>query len=384
MANLASNQWKLFGELLPPNAEHFKGEDCCSLMDFIAGYNNGHCFFTGESGSKYLLTYQKGSSADTPCQQIFEIQALHEKPVSRLLKNTMPLTIAQYNVFARPFVVANDGQQERLESIPHFLLEEHKRLSSEHGGLDVICFNEVFADKPRQALKEALQKFGWAHQTEVIGGTGTGVFQSNGGVMVASRWPIERKAEFVFPISRHADAMAAKGVVYTCIRKSLSDVIQLNFHVFATHLQAWKDSADIRRQQVRHLKAFIHSQRIPSDEPVFVVGDLNIDPNIDEGEVNTILGILEGQQPTLVGDTQGTYDPANSLVVDDESGGKTAMYDYILPVGKFGSLLDPSVEVIRAQAAKPLSFGGGALSQQRTTSDLSDHYPLIAKMQVIH
>ena len=117
------------------------------------------------------------------------------------------------------------------------------------------------------------------------------------------------------------DCLADKGVMYAKINK-----LGKNYHVFGTHTQSQsgKGNADIRNNQFNIIRRFINEQNIPKNEPVFIMGDLNVDKLGQPELYQTMLQLLNATHPAIQGHPHST-----SGLVEAFSGGKK-IFDYIL------------------------------------------------------
>ena len=158
--------------------------------------------------------------------------------------------VLQYNVQLDPTIFINNGAAKRASIIPGVLKKVNK------GNIDVIVLCEAFEDTITKKLTNGLKKQGWKHKTEVLPAR-FGKFK-NGGVMIASKWPIVETKFHVYESSKGADGLVAKGVVYSKIKKRGKI-----FHVFGTHLQAWDEPSakKIRTKQIRELQKFTKQQK---------------------------------------------------------------------------------------------------------------------------
>ncbi len=239
-------------------------------------------------------------------------QQAHASKIAAVKVNcrcAMEFAAVTYNVFSRPTVLSPDGQAERLAAIPS-ALASHTRLRS----ADTITLCEAFSGPHRTQLIGALKEQGWVHATDVVGGGGLSMFL-NGGVLIVSKWPIDRQAQRVFSACAGSDCLASKGVVYARINKQGQC-----FHVLGMHLQAWGGETrdGVRVAQATEAAAFVQELGIPADEPVLYCGDLNVDAGSSPVQVQAVLDALSATCPDVQGTHQYTSDPmSNSLVGRD-------------------------------------------------------------------
>lgn len=236
------------------------------------------------------------------------------------------LDILVYNVFARPYVVSHDGQVERIERIGPAI----RRLERKRGlEIDLVAVAELF--RPDDVHTLARHLGGWSHtrvETTVSGNVA-------GGVVIFSRWPIVTSGREPYGTEcAGSDCLGDKGVVYAAVRPTAGALRDQKLHVFATHLQAWDVNAAVREGQLRIIHDFVQRQRIPADEPVFVVGDLNIDYWTDrrkpphQQELRRATSILGAVYPSIDPARKYTSDPSRNLLVgrDGAASGCEAAY----------------------------------------------------------
>ena len=176
------------------------------------------------------------------------------------------LNILTWNVFMRGFPMA-EYQSGRA-----------KMVGPKVPGYDVVAFNEVFDHDGEANLRESMKKMGYTHQTKVLGrGKSIGRGMWNGGVMIVSKHPIVKTDTAFF--GSHCDGgdcNSDKGVLYAKIDKSKKKGTHNYFHIFATHLnQAGKWS--VQEKQLEIVSGLIKKQKIPQDEAIIILGDMNVD-----------------------------------------------------------------------------------------------------------
>ena len=287
----------------------------------------------------------------------YVLNELHPVPAG----DSDTLNILTYNLYMRPPPFLN-GQLIRAQLLPERL-----------HGYDVIVFQEAFDYLPRRILLQRLA-MEYPYQTNVVGSNRQSVVQSNGGVVIVSRWPIEgTPSYYVYKACHGIDCRAAKGVIYARIIKEG----KRHYHIFGTHMQA-DDNGSARRErskQFKELKDFIHSKSISQFEPVLIAGDLNVNSVKDQAEYQLMLDKLDAGHPVRV-PTVGfpfSHDgKTNSLADGDRSN-----LDYVLYSKKHLRPIDsPSdsyneVRIIRSNEEwKELGF-------EHAYWDLSDHYPVL-------
>ena len=291
-------------------------------------------------------------------------------------------TVVQYNIMDRPFWVGHDGQRERVCRIPQALV---RNITSQEP-VDVLVINEGFVQVclPHVRLTDLLAYYGWPYYLAPISAWWK---PSNGGVFIASKWPITSSASVAYGACRGADCLAAKGVQYARIEKR-ADGHSKPYHVFGTHMQAWggAEAAEVRRRQAREIVAFIERQEIPPTEPVILAGDLNTrGPSTQLFE--ELLATLKMSMPIMVGERRATMDVDNTLF-----GRGPWLVDYVLLSAFHQRPQRATVEVLALRAEsdfaicveaplQPFYVPPDAATCAKTSHvrDLSDHYPVIGR-----
>ncbi|MFC1842531.1 sphingomyelin phosphodiesterase [Candidatus Dependentiae bacterium] len=209
-------------------------------------------------------------------------------PIPKVDNRSHVLHLFQQNLYMRPKVCcafANDGQIERAN-----IFFKEMLASGLESKPDVITLNEVFDLKSLNALVSEAKKYGYKYRTSVLAswsscfcsilGSGVKWFfgkkdkwptLSNGGVIIFSRFPIKKISQVTFSkeCSSKPDSIANKGCLYAKINKKGKI-----YHVFATHTDSV--SKEIRIKQYDVIKKFIEKQKIPKNQPVIIVGDMNM------------------------------------------------------------------------------------------------------------
>jgi endonuclease/exonuclease/phosphatase family metal-dependent hydrolase len=293
-------------------------------------------------------------------------------------------TVVQYNIMDRPFWVGHEGQRERVCRIPQALA---RRIAS-HEHVDVLVLNEGFSGVCVQSLRltDLLAHYGWTHHLPPIS---TWWKPSNGGIFIASKWPIATSQSMVYVACRHSDCLAAKGVQYARIEKMVGGRSKF-YHIFGTHMQAWggAEAAEVRKRQALEMAEFVERQSIPSTEPVLLAGDFNVRGPRSQ-PFHELIDTLKASIPDIVGDRRGTMDVDNTLF----SRGPWWV-DYVLPSAQHQRPTDASLEALALRAEREFAICVEAKLQPyyvgpythtctktRRVRDLSDHYPVIGRFE---
>jgi endonuclease/exonuclease/phosphatase family metal-dependent hydrolase len=313
------------------------------------------------------------------------------------------LRICLYNVMLTlPKPIRYNGQEERAKQIPDAL----EQLSSKVGNIDVFVFVELIAPSTRKLVLKKMKKLGWKFSSSLLSG---GFFSSpslkfvSGGVVVVSKYPIVYQKNHVFQNAcEGTDCWASKGAVFCRILKN-----GRHFGVLGSHFQAWDTppAKEIRAKQAQQCRMLIDSMGIDKSEPVIITGDFNVDIYTRPKEIQNLMKIMEAKTlPFEPGSYEFSCDPAtNHLVGNDED----SMYatesfprgcyqeyleknscpccpqqwlDYFSLSKNHGQALSGTmfVELLKSKSPFKMKFNA---TTDRTSRDLSDHYPVIAEFR---
>lgn len=300
-----------------------------------------------------------------------------------------------------PEPLRHNGQMDRAER----MAEELSKIKVRSSPVDVIALTEIISPAASKRVLADLARLGWKYQTCRV--SVNPFFDRlkvvSGGIIIASRWPIVQELQHVYrKCCTGMDCFACKGVKYCRLL-----VRGRYVNVFATHLQAWHNptARKTRLKQVHAIKSFINSISIPTDEPVVIAGDLNIDRYTDPS-LQKYLSVLKAKLPPVNENATHpfTSDPAtNGLVGNDDA----TMYvsprfpngcyddyinnmrcsccpqewldyilfstDHLIPVRSF-------MVSAMLKASRPFSMMFNSTTR-RNTLDLSDHYPVVAILE---
>lgn len=252
---------------------------------------------------------------------------------------------------------------------------------------DVLLLQECFDNTACTSLRKKLSN-SYPYLTPVLGQTKQGWNNTlgdwreiisggfeNGGVMIASKYPIEYMDQYIFPKGCDADGLALKGFVYVRILKDNKPV-----HFIATHLQSTQpgckgNEVQIRENQLKAIKTYVDNLKIPKDEMLIYGGDFNIIK--DTSEYPKMLSLLNVSAPTYKG-LPSTWDTKTNTM---------AAYHYPYPANKqeyldyiFVSndhLLPPVWQNIVFDPVSPNLMTYTNLTQDKYYwADYSDHYPV--------
>jgi len=234
---------------------------------------------------------------------------------------------------------------------------------------DVIMFSEVWTTAIGSGCRDALLSRLKTHpySTPQVIKPGDGM---DGGIVIASKHEITNHEYHVFTgegACAGIECLVSKGVMYASIKKD--DKI---YHFFGTHMQADSGNKSVRKVQLKQMKKFISDQNIPSNEPVIMGGDFNVDRSTYE--YDDMLDILKAKEPYVRKGNIPIYshDPdANRL-----ASGEREDLDYVL-VSKghqsYNSGYSKIHFVKHGDAFK-------SIPTDKDTWDLSDHFPVAAHL----
>ncbi len=267
--------------------------------------------------------------------------------------------------------------------------------------LDVICLQELVVQR-----ESVIKTF--IHHPFHTNKASTSFFSDNirfvhSGLATLSKWPIVEEDFCVFRgKSYHLEAFMAKAVQYSKIILNNKHYI----HVFNTHTQAWinERSHAIRKSQFQQIGDFISSKKIPANEPVYVVGDFNLDYFEQLVLLQEVMNIANLQYLTPE-ESQFSFDPSINILTgtDDADEYKTTSfkngcYDDYVETGICSccpkQLLDaiavsknhlipkkiPTNKVIHNKVKEPFVIFFN-VSTQKTISFPSDHFPVFVQME---
>lgn len=288
--------------------------------------------------------------------------------------------ILTYNTWLRPWFLPL-GQSQRTRLIPQVL-----------GGYDVVVLNEIFVNSLRAQLLAAMEEE-YPYRTEILGGwslpkpLGPGLKMTSSGVVVLSRWPIERSAQRSFRLYLGPmDSFSDKGVQYLQINKQGRRV-----HLFALHshaapegfiqqLYGWfgrdvdQQFYEYRRQHWGVIREMMASLKLPGHEPVLIAGDLNTDRIGDPGQFDDMLRRLRAGCPETAGGHGFTFDPQTNPLAD---GDRRMWLDYVLYSREHLAPVACSQEVRLMRASQPWHTS----LKRREFWDLSDHYGVVGRFR---
>lgn len=287
---------------------------------------------------------------------------------------TPSLKVLTYNVFLfSKTLYPNWGQDHRAKAIPAAPFFQ---------GNDVVVLQEAFDNSSSDAL-QANARAQYPYQTPVMGRSRSGwdatsgaysaTTPEDGGVTILSKWPIERKEQYVYKDACGADWWSNKGFVYVVL-----NVDGARVHVVGTHAQSTDpgcgsgEAARMRSRQFKAIDAFLDTKNIPATEQVLVAGDFNVDSRTPEYATMLADGGLTGADARTGHpysfDTQG-----NSIASYRYPDDPRENLDYVLHRTGHAKPSGWTNSVVEEQTA-PWTVSSWGTSY--TYTNLSDHYPV--------
>ncbi|MFD9623506.1 sphingomyelin phosphodiesterase [Streptomyces virginiae] len=257
------------------------------------------------------------------------------------------------------------GQSDYLKTDDVLVLTE----LFDNSATDEELFPRLAAHHPYRTPVIGRSSAGWNMTTGGYYGT---PFE-DGGVAIASKWPILYRAQHLYGGGCGADYWASKGFAYAVI-----DVGGTRTHVVGTHLQANDSGCDAgeaareRARQMDSISTFLAQRSIPATEPVVIAGDFNIHPA--SSEYSSLLSRLHVTTPRTSPTSAASYDPtSNSIARYRDPRGTPGRLDHVFlradharpPHGWTNTVLDIHTPPYRLR--------------DRYFRDYSDHYPVSAK-----
>lgn len=190
-------------------------------------------------------------------------------------------------------------------------------------------------------------------------------YKLSNGLMILSKYRLEKKENIVFKKLSQADIFAAKGAV---LAKVYIDTQSL--YIINTHLQADYESnryQDLRRTQLQHIKKKLIEPHIDSNAKLLVAGDLNIEENIESTEYRALASEFKWKDWVF----DFFKKPSTSFDMDNfwnKSYSQSSRLDYFL--ANFTS------KIFHIKIEKPRKKYG------KEEIDLADHYGISAEFSL--
>lgn len=259
------------------------------------------------------------------------------------------ISVLTYNTQLMPFYtgVVNDLNQPdvRVHDIPKKITE-----------YDVVIMEELFDGKLRSKMYNDMKAV-YPYHTRVVGEGAD--LPLTGGVVIFSKWPIEKEDQIVYTDSTGVDELAAKGAGYARINKNGKI-----YHIFGTHTDAGGDAATKRARlsELKEMKNLIDRQGIPANEPVLIGGDMNVNEFSDELPV--MLSTLNASMPVNTGFKYS----ADAVTDTMNNGHDRGRLDYVLYSNEHAK---PKQSMNHVYILRALDH-----EKMWPKFDLSDHFPV--------
>jgi len=190
-------------------------------------------------------------------------------------KNLSEINVLSFNIFVRPPLINNNGDDYKDERIEEFFKVAHK--------YDVICLQEMFNaySSRRELFLEKAYQAGFCHYAAAPKPATLSYHFIDAGLIVLSRYPIETSEFCALPPGHGVDYFVQKGILYAKIR--IGDAA---LHVYNTHGQANYDPNPmkaflIRTEQLLTFQKFIQSTLAKNlyaeEDMALLMGDYNVD-----------------------------------------------------------------------------------------------------------
>ncbi len=284
------------------------------------------------------------------------------------VKDKNSFDVLAYNVYLRPRAFSKNGQDIRVrqDMIPKAIGRNY----------DAIIFSEAFDNTARADLISNMKKVGYKYATPVVGKNRKNL--TNGGVMIMSRYPIEKfKKKRFESVCVGSDCQIDKGWVYARIDKN-----GRKYHVIGTHTQVSPEvqNAKVRNKQFDLIVQFIKDRNIPKSEAVIIGGDLNVDKLKYPTQYKEMLRRLHAGQPRIIskrGNYTGstaTFDPKLNNLADRKSDRAYLNYvlyskDHAVPLSSFNMPVPMQAPQLWREYA-----------HESYNNAISDHFPVHGNM----
>ncbi|XP_071504982.1 sphingomyelinase C-like [Diadema antillarum] len=325
------------------------------------------------------------------------MRVLCSSPPAIPLSEPSPATqinIVAYNIWELRYLYQQNGQRERT-------CRQLKELFRLRQDIDVIVFNEAFmggcfssvnstTSANTLTIRDILVQYGFNFFTRTIGEERELPKFENGGVFIATRWPIEAEDETIYnnAVNTTSDALSAKGAKYARVVKTVDGDSRI-YHIFGTHLQASKGAVadNVRVKQASQMYDFAQGLNLPSNEPVIYAGDLNVNFYTDApSNAADIFEALEAVVPPIIGVYNYTTD---GLENDARDGNSKSFKDYVIYNQHHLNPTTATQEILRPRASESFEVCMEAFSpypsyphsprcrKRQNITDLSDHFAVI-------
>ncbi|MBU1311332.1 MAG: sphingomyelin phosphodiesterase [Gammaproteobacteria bacterium] len=267
-----------------------------SIKHSITTTANQAPWFTDRNIHRYQAPYQNRLSTQAVAAQYTGgyddfYYTISNLPPQEPLAGADSLKVLTYNIYALPLVASDIAT--RLTELPAALK-----------GYDVLFLQEAFsADSP--ALLRALAAE-YPYQTEILRAPLSGINVYNGGVVIASRYPLGEISYLVYPDCTGTDCFADKGFIYAEVIKHGK-----GYHVVNTHAASFDSDAarQMRQAQFKLMQQHIAAKPIPVTDAVIYGGDFNVNKLRFADDYSQMQANLAAAVPAISGYSAATFDP---------------------------------------------------------------------------
>lgn len=231
---------------------------------------------------------------------------------------------------------------------------------------DVVALQEMFVNSRRDQLRNELKDLypNW------ITGPDENDLESDGGLMILSKYPIVAHDQIIFRQCGAEDCFANKGAIYIRIQTPLGFYDIFNTHTQNPDPDFGGNQQGVVQTQLNALYSFISAKRGSKQVPAIVTGDFNTN-GLNNSLYNDMM--IRLGQPI---DTWKTIHPNGKGITSDnvanfEPGDSQPAWDQR---GKSGERLDYIFYYPGARYQSQLTYSDVVMWQTDTYKDLSDHY----------
>lgn len=259
--------------------------------------------------------------------------------------------------------------------------------------LDFVGFCELVPDSCVQPITRGLAKQGFTSHVYLSGGGAVHCNLVGSGIHLYSRRRVLDQHNLIFRDGVHSDWFMCKGALHVKLeaRQHAAPV-----HVIVTHLQAWDDekAQDVRLKQWKQLRGWLSRLALPPNEPVVLLGDLNVTPNdakfwkesgFDAPQFHTESPVYTWNpiHNELVGlDSPQHYGCEESYMASGHCWCCERQWlDYVLTSQEHAKPSGHSwVRALPIKAPTPFRINFGSLNRTREVQALSDHDPVWGRL----
>ncbi|KAI7889118.1 Endonuclease/exonuclease/phosphatase [Mucor mucedo] len=192
--------------------------------------------------------------------------------------------ILTFNMFMRPPGIKNnknDFKNERLDFIVQNILPAY----------DIITVQEAFAYANRRIDRFLAAAFKQGFYYQVASSRHyPWDLAGDGGLLILSKYPIQKSDRIEFPRGVHSDWLSFKGALHALVEIDSTHSV----HVYTTHTQASYDNngainfddTKVRLSQFAAVHQFIADTAKEDSHPILLMGDLNVDAAAHDTDID--------------------------------------------------------------------------------------------------